>query len=504
MKFRGGETGDTAVWKTTGETTEVEGKEHKFGFDKVLGPSSTQEELYDVSSRQLVESLYLLFSLEGFNATIFAYGQSVLFTQGSGKTYSMLGPEEVTAALVNHTDAIPSLTPLSGVIPRATFHIFDLVTTGARQSTQYTIKCSYIEVYNESINDLLCDPPAETLRLREFPNLGMCVIGMTEKFITTPDEIFECLSLGTANRITCATGQNSRSSRSHTVFILVIEQKLLDGSAKLSKLNLVDLAGSEKVSKTGATGQALKEAQKINLSLTTLGRCIKALTARKEEHIPFRESKLTQILKESLGGNAKTALICTASQKASHKEESYQTLKFAERAKLIKTKARSNIIRSAEELQALVNQLTEEIASLRTQKADPTASSTAEEHIELMQLKLQYSSLHESTQREIEQLRSQIDRLEKRTDLESVNAEIKGYIDEIESCKLQIANLQTELVQSRAKSEAVSEELKKVSSQVCIDVGRVENCAGKSRKVAAKTDAKGKSRNALGVQMQST
>lgn len=171
------------------------------------------------------------------------------------------------------------------------------------------------------------------------------------------------------NRAVAGTNQNARSSRSHTIFILDIEQKNSDGSIKQARLNLVDLAGSERIDKTGATGQTLKEAMKINLSLTTLGMCIKSLTEG-ATHVPFRDSKLTLFLKQSLGGNSKTLLICTASALERHYEESYQTCRFASRAKKVKNKAISNVMRSREELEVMIKKLKSEVNALRKQLVD--------------------------------------------------------------------------------------------------------------------------------------
>jgi kinesin family protein 5 len=367
----------------------------------------------------------------------------------------MLGPEEVTDVLVNGVETVPeAVQTMYGIIPRATLQIFDIVGQGIRDGTEYSIKCSYIEIYNEAINDILCSPVASNLKLREFPKLGMCVIGMTERFITEPEEVFECLSLGTTNRIVCATGQNTRSSRSHTVFIIVVEQKLADGSSKISKLNLVDLAGSEKLSKTGAKGQALKEAQNINLSLTTLGRCIKALTSSKDTHVPFRESKLTQILKESLGGNSKTSLLCTASGKLVHKEETLGTLAFAERAKRIKNKATSNVTRSAEELMEMVEQLKGEVIGLRSllkvrqdnpEHPLPAEFADHEVHFRFSELVLQHERLQETSAKEIDRLQSE---LERAVDL---------------SCDpLQVRELEDEIIELRAENQQVAKRVDRV------------------------------------------
>ena len=329
----------------------------------------------------------------------------------------MLGPEEVTSALLDAGQAVDDLRDKSGIIPLSIFELFEQVALGMRNNTDYTIKCSYLEIYNESVNDLLSVPPAHNLRIREFPRLGMCVIGSVERTVTCPDDVFQCLALGTRNRVVSATELNQRSSRSHTLFIVSVEQKLLSGTSKFARINLVDLAGSEKVSKTGASGQALKEAQNINLSLTTLGRCIKALSSRKDEHIPFRESKLTMILKEALGGNAKTSLICTVSQKSYHLEESKGTLKFAERAKKVQNKAMSNVKRSPEELLAIIDQLKVEISSLRKHQqrkisADLTPHSRAatpdeEIYVKYAELKAQFDGLVETSQFEVEKLRAE-------------------------------------------------------------------------------------------------
>lgn len=343
--------------------------------------------------------------MDGFNATIFAYGQS-----GSGKTFSMLGPEQVTELLVNQSSELtPEVEALFGIVPRAIFQIFEIINEGKLKGINYTLKVSYIEIYNESINDILSMPPALNLKLREFPNQGMCVIGMQEVIANNPEAVFEVISAGTANKIVCSTGQNARSSRSHTVFILTCEQFLLDGSSKVSKINLVDLAGSEKLSKTGAQGQALKEAQKINLSLTTLGRCIKALTGKPGEHIPFRESKLTLILKESLGGNSKTTLIVTGSMRKVHQEETISTMQFAERAKMVKTIAKSNVKRSVEELENMVEQMKEEISKLRKQLT-LGGGTIIEDSNELQELRAKYMILQNSSEKKIEELTDAIER----------------------------------------------------------------------------------------------
>ena len=436
--------------------------------------------------------------MDGYNATIFAYGQSVHFTQGSGKTFTMLGPEEVTNALVNEVGvSSEDLQSKFGIIPRAIYSLFTLADSHSRDLVDWAVKCSYTEIYNESVNDLLSDTPNTNLRIREFPRLGMCVIGMTEKFATSPEEVFECLAAGTRRRITAATGQNSRSSRSHTLFSLVVEQKLLNGSLKTSKLNLVDLAGSEKVSKTGVTGKQLKEAQNINLSLTTLGRCINALASSKETHVPFRESKLTMILRESLGGNAKTALVCTASQKIHHLEEADGTLKFAERAKKVTVKAKTNLRQSPEEMATVIEQLKLEVTSLRAQLRDKNEAGLPAEpsdavYIQYAELKAQYESLNETSQIEIERLRGKVDQLSEQGQPVSYAERLQEHLDRMEEAEDQIESLteENETLRERLQEEAASawartEAIERSNLQQCVDLQKLATELATSRQDSA-------------------
>ena len=378
----------------------------------------------------------------------------------------MLGPEEVTSELINdYAIVTKEIQEKAGVIPQSIFYLFERLTC-SKDVIEFNIKCSYLEIYNESVNDLLANPPAHNLKIREFPHLGMVVIGSTEKGVANPEDIFACLALGTLNRITGATELNQRSSRSHTLFIITLEQKFLSGSSKISRLNLIDLAGSEKVSKTGAVGQALREAQNINLSLTTLGRCIKALSSPKSEHIPFRESKLTMILKESLGGNAKTVLICAASLKQMHIEEGRSTLKFAERAKRVQTKAKTNIKRSQDELLLIIEQLKSEITTLKRQlRESPTSPSHRRSAanpdedltIKFAELKAQYDSLTESAEYEIAQLKAKNEQLMELAVRYPV--QIQEQLGQIEELNVRIAEVERERDNIRKNLEGEVEDL---------------------------------------------
>ena len=324
--------------------------EKKWVYDYILIPDCTQEQMYDKVAKKTVIDF-----TEGYNGTIFAYGQS-----GSGKTYSMLGPDSVFETLASSAE-----NELYGITPRAVYQIFNIFKDFDRNGTKWKLTLSYIEIYNEKVKCLLSKK--DGLKIREDPNEGFVIPEKESKDCNSPLAVFEGINLASRNRATGATNQNERSSRSHAILQLELIYNSIDGLVRKSHLSLVDLAGSERIAKTGAEGQRLKEAQKINQSLTTLGMVIMSLTTPGCKHIPFRNSKLTLILKDSLGGSSKTTLLCTASRLKRHSEESIQTLYFASRAKTIKNNAKKNIILSAGELQYLANGLKKEIMLLRGQ-----------------------------------------------------------------------------------------------------------------------------------------
>ena len=324
--------------------------EKKWVYDYILIPDCTQEQMYEKVAKKTV-----LDFTEGYNGTIFAYGQS-----GSGKTYSMLGPDSVFETLASSAE-----NELYGITPRAVYQIFNIFKDFERSGTKWKLTLSYIEIYNEKVKCLLSKK--DGLKIREDPNEGFVIPEKETIDCNSPLSVFEGINLASKNRATGATNQNERSSRSHAILQLELIYNSIDGLVRKSHLSLVDLAGSERIAKTGAEGQRLKEAQKINQSLTTLGMVIMSLTTPGCKHIPFRNSKLTLILKDSLGGSSKTTLLCTASGLKRHSEESIQTLYFASRAKTIKNNAKKNIILSAGELQYLANGLKKEIMLLRGQ-----------------------------------------------------------------------------------------------------------------------------------------
>lgn len=200
---------------------------------------------------------------------------------------------------------------LRGIIPNSFEHIFDHIALGSADGSKdkYLVRASYFEIYNEEIRDLLSDTPQNSLELKESANSGVYVKGLTSTVVKSVSEIDAVLQKGKSRRAVAFTQMNAGSSRSHSIFSIVIECCSTDGHdehIRVGKLNLVDLAGSERQSKTGATGARLKEATKINLSLSALGNVISALVDGKSKHVPYRDSKLTRILQDSLGGNTKT------------------------------------------------------------------------------------------------------------------------------------------------------------------------------------------------------
>ena len=308
---------------------------YRYNFDRIFPPSSTQEDIYSFGVKEIIDSI-----LNGYNGTVLAYGQT-----SSGKTYTMQGEME-----------LPST---QGIIPRMISHVFKYIYN--TEGTDFILKVSMIEIYQEKIRDLL-DITRVNLNIREDNIKGIYVDGCSERYVGGPNDVLALLELGSSNRAQAATNMNEHSSRSHSIFILTINQtNKKEGGSKIGKLYLVDLAGSEKISKTGATGHTLEEAKIINKSLTTLGRVINNLTDGKSTHVPYRESKLTRVLQESLGGNSKTCLIITCSPSIYNESETLSTLRFGERAKKIKNKPKINKEITVAELQKLVERLKENL-----------------------------------------------------------------------------------------------------------------------------------------------
>lgn len=318
-----------------------------FTFDQVYDLQSSQEQVYERSAHSVVNSV-----LEGYNATLIAYGQT-----GTGKTFTMEG-------FTNNENR--------GIIPRATEEIFSYIHSCRNKDMKFLVRASYLQIYNEVISDLL-KPLNKQLSVRHTRHSGVCIDGLSEWIVRSPNEVYGLMERGCSLRATGSHKMSELSSRSHAMFIIVVE--VVEGdeenpkSYKCGKLNIVDLAGSEKVRQTGVTGVRLNETKKINWSLHELGNVIAALTdaKRRDKHIPFRNSCLTRVLQDSLGGNCKTTLIACISPALEAYSESLSTLKFANRAKNIKNEATVNenvdngalLRRYEKEVQRLKQMLTE-------------------------------------------------------------------------------------------------------------------------------------------------
>jgi hypothetical protein len=293
-----------------------------FSFDYTYDLNARQKDVYERSAQPAVLSV-----LEGYNATVIAYGQT-----GTGKTFTMEGFTSVEQR---------------GIIPRAIEEVFAYIDSCKQKSMKFLVRASYMQIYNEVISDLL-KPLNRQLTVRHTKQRGVYIDGLSEWVVRSPNDVYGLMERGCSLRATGSTKMSELSSRSHAMFIVIVE--VMEGdesnphSYKFGKLNIVDLAGSEKVRQTGVTGQRLEETKKINWSLHELGNVIAALTdpKRREKHIPFRNSCLTSALRDSLGGNCKTTLIACISPALDAYSESLSTLKFANRAKNIKNDAMIN------------------------------------------------------------------------------------------------------------------------------------------------------------------
>ncbi|WCJ33783.1 phragmoplast orienting kinesin 2 [Euphorbia peplus] len=340
--------------------------ETRFTFDHVACETVDQEMLFRVACLPMVENC-----LSGYNSCMFAYGQT-----GSGKTYTMLGE-------INDLEVKPSTH--RGMTPRIFEFLFARIQAEEEsrrdERLKYYCKCSFLEIYNEQITDLL-DPSSTNLLLREDTKQGVYVENLSEFEVHTVSDIVKLLTQGSLNRKVAATNMNRESSRSHSVFTCVIESRWEKDSTtnlRFARLNLVDLAGSERQKSSGAEGDRLKEAANINKSLSTLGHVIMILVDvanGRTRHIPYRDSRLTFLLQDSLGGNSKTMIIANVSPSICCTAETLNTLKFAQRAKLIQNNAVVNEDSTGDivALQHQIRLLKEELSLLKRQNVSRTLS----------------------------------------------------------------------------------------------------------------------------------
>ncbi|XP_054900171.1 kinesin-like protein KIF13B isoform X3 [Poeciliopsis prolifica] len=335
--------------------------------DKFAG----QDVVFQCLGESLLDNAFM-----GYNACIFAYGQT-----GSGKSYTMMGSAEQP-----------------GLIPRLCSSLFSRTMQEAREGETFTVEVSYMEIYNEKVRDLL-DPKGsrQALRVREHNVFGPYVDGLSRLAVANYKDIESLMSEGNKSRTVAATNMNEESSRSHAVFNIILTHTLMDlqsgtSGEKVSKLSLVDLAGSERAAKTGAAGERLKEGSNINKSLSTLGLVISALAdhgagKNKSKFVPYRDSVLTWLLKDSLGGNSRTAMVATVSPAADNYDETLSTLRYADRAKSIVNHAVVNEdpnARIIRELREEVDKLREQLTEAESMKA-PELKERLEESEKLIQ-----------------------------------------------------------------------------------------------------------------------
>ena len=322
----------------------------QFTFDGVYDHTSTQKEIFEGCALPIVRA-----AIEGYNGTIFCYGQT-----GTGKTHTMEGKDEPENE--------------RGLIPNTFETVFGDIDALEAANKNFLVRASFLEIYNENVRDLLGKDQSRTCDLKEDPDKGVYVKDLTSFVVKGVGEINNVLKVGKKNRSVGATLMNADSSRSHSIFTITVEcsqRRAGDPSdaephITVGKLNLVDLAGSERQAKTGSTGDRLKEATKINLSLSALGNVISALVDGKSSHIPYRDSKLTRLLQDSLGGNTKTVMIANLGSADYNFDETMSTLRYANRAKNIKNKPKIN----EDPKDAMLREFQEEIARLKAQLGD--------------------------------------------------------------------------------------------------------------------------------------
>uniref|UniRef100_A0A669DQL5 Kinesin-like protein n=1 Tax=Oreochromis niloticus TaxID=8128 RepID=A0A669DQL5_ORENI len=349
--------GDQFLPKFQGDDTVVVGGK-SYVFDRVFPTNTTQEQVYNTCAKQIVKDV-----LYGYNGTIFAYGQT-----SSGKTHTMevnflltfifwsVGLLYFTVWLCLTCNYMHNFLLQGklhdphqmGIIPRIAEDIFNHIFA-MDENLEFHIKVSYFEIYMDKIRDLL-DVTKTNLSVHEDKNRVPYVKGCTERFVSSPDEVMDVIDEGKNNRHVAVTNMNEHSSRSHSIFLINIKQEHVETEQKLcGKLYLVDLAGSEKVSKTGAAGAVLDEAKNINKSLSALGNVISALAEGTKTHVPYRDSKMTRILQDSLGGNCRTTMFICCSPSSYNDAETKSTLMFGQRAKTIRNTASINLELTAEQ-----------------------------------------------------------------------------------------------------------------------------------------------------------
>jgi len=400
-----------------------------FWYDKAYGMNSTQEQVFQETAMPIVESV-----VQGYNGTIFAYGQT-----GTGKTFTMEGDFETD---IN-----------KGIIPRSFDLMFNIINT--TYNTNFLIQCSYLELYNEEVRDLLAKNHQQKLDIREDPETGFYVQDLSHWVVKAPKDMTELMLRGRELKVIKGHNMNERSSRSHCIFTIIVENSTKDETGdhiKKGKLNLVDLAGSERTSKikdvNGAEGLQA-ETIHINLSLTALGKVIHALASNKKQHIPYRDSKLTKLLMDSLGGNSKTVMIANIGPADYNIEETLTTLRYADRAKNIKNVPKVN----EDPKDAMIKKYKEELEKLK----EALAKASGGIEVSVNQF-VSDDAINMNSRKRIEEIQNQLI-LEK----ERIQNEKNEKIKQLESDKKLAEDAKIELLKKLKKEE--EEQNKKIEAQ---------------------------------------
>ncbi|XP_060230368.1 chromosome-associated kinesin KIF4A isoform X2 [Meriones unguiculatus] len=469
-----------------GEPQVVVGTDKSFTYDFVFDPSTEQEEVFNTAVAPLIKDIF-----KGYNATVLAYGQT-----GSGKTYSMGG---AYSAEQEHESTI-------GVIPRVIQLLFKEINK--KNDFTFSLKVSYLEIYNEEVLDLLClsREKASQINIREDPKEGIKIVGLTEKTVLVAADLVSCLEQGNNSRSVASTAMNSQSSRSHAIFTISIEQRKKNdkNNSFRSKLHLVDLAGSERQKKTKAEGDRLREGININRGLLCLGNVISALgDDKKGNFVPYRDSKLTRLLQDSLGGNSHTLMIACVSPADSNLEETLNTLRYADRARKIKNKPIVNIDPQAAELNHLKKQVQQlQVLLLQAHGGTLPENINVEPSENLQSLMEKNQALvieNEKLSRGLSEAASQTAQmLEKIILTEQANEKMNAKLEELRqhaACKVDLQKLVGTLEDQELKeSIEIICNLQQVITQLSVSQDETVSCMTATMETAVEADTQAKTR----------
>nr|XP_012228437.1 PREDICTED: kinesin-like protein KIF13A isoform X2 [Linepithema humile] len=395
-----------------------------YSLDPGTESFACQEVVFDALGRDILDNAF-----QGYNACIFAYGQT-----GSGKSYTMMGSGDN-----------------KGIIPRLCDNLFDMIAKQQSFELTYKVEVSYMEIYNEKVHDLLDPKPnKQSLKVREHNVLGPYVDGLSQLAVTSFQDIDNLMAEGNKSRTVAATNMNSESSRSHAVFSVILTQTLTDSKSgvsgeKVSRMSLVDLAGSERAVKTGAVGDRLKEGSNINKSLTTLGLVISKLAdqngsnKKKDNFVPYRDSVLTWLLKDNLGGNSKTVMVATISPAADNYEETLSTLRYADRAKRIVNHAVVNEDPNAR----IIRELRQEVETLKEMLLHATGSIVGQQRTDITEKLSESERLMKEMSQTWEEKLVKTERLqhERQQALEKMGISVQASGIQVEKNKYYLVNL---------------------------------------------------------------